>query len=167
MLGNCDVIAVFRTSSRNAQFFGEFLPDIDPGLVTDSLRRTGKTPTRQETRTLLTESLQRLPNRQCYWYDRRRPYRAVRLRVPHLPQPHEAIGISAAALEAFIDAEGLRLGGVAVSKATLRHQIEARRARLQQLMQPPVPERRTPAVETSPDAIRKPKPGSTRKPRLG
>jgi hypothetical protein len=138
ILGNCDVVASFRTSSRNAQFFGEFLPETDPELVDQALRKTGRPPSRMEIKAQLVERLQRLPNRTLYWYDRRRPYRAVRVRVPDLPEPHEAAGISADALERFIEAEGITRGSAALPKETLRQQIDARARRLKDLVRPPV-----------------------------
>src|SRR5262249_27190399 len=74
ILGNADLIALFRTSTRNATFFGDFLPESHRPDDPMSVDR------RQAGRAL--EELQRLPARRCYWYDRRRPYRAVRLRTP-------------------------------------------------------------------------------------
>jgi hypothetical protein len=136
ILGNCDVMALFRTSSRNAQYFGEFLPELDPEIVEKALQKTGKPPHRMEVRSQLIERLQRLPNRTCYWYDRRRPYRALHLRVPDVPQPHEPVNISPEKLSEFITSQGIRQGRAGLSKAVLRGQIEARRARLQGLLQP-------------------------------
>ncbi|HXN41758.1 MAG TPA: TraM recognition domain-containing protein [Myxococcaceae bacterium] len=136
ILGNCDVMAIFRTSSRNAQYFGDFLPELDPEIVEKALQKTGKPPHRMEVRSQLTERMQRLPNRHCYFYDRRRPYRALLLRVPDMPEPHEPIHISPEQLSEFITAQGIRQGRAGLSKAVLRGQIEARRARLQALLQP-------------------------------
>jgi hypothetical protein len=136
ILGNCDVMAIFRTSSRNAQKFGDFLPELDPEIVAKALERTGKAPHRMEVQSQLKERVQRLPNRHCYFYDRRRPYRALLLRVPDVPPPHEPIHISPEALTEFIDAHGIRQGRAGLTKAVLRGQIEARRARLQALLQP-------------------------------
>ena len=94
IINNCDAMALFRTSSRNAGFFGEFLPECDPDIVRESLRKTGRPPSRYDIRGQLTERLQRLPDRHCYLYDRRKPYRALFMRVPDVPLPHESIGIS-------------------------------------------------------------------------
>lgn len=136
ILGNCDMMAIFRTSSRNAQYFGDFLPELDPEIVEKALQRTGKPPHRMEVQSQLRERMQRLPNRHCYLYDRRRPYRALLLRVPDVPKPHEPIGISPEQLSAFITAQGIRQGRAGLSKAVLRGQIETRRTRLQALLQP-------------------------------
>jgi hypothetical protein len=136
ILGNCDVMAIFRTSSRNAQYFGDFLPELDPEIVEKALQKTGKPPHRMEVRSQLTERIQRLPDRHCYFYDRRRPYRALLLRVPDVPHPHEPIHISREKLAEFMTAQGIRQGRAGLSKAVLRGQIEARRARLQALLQP-------------------------------
>jgi hypothetical protein len=136
ILGNCDVMAIFRTSSRNAQYFGDFLPELDPEIVEKALQKTGKPPHRMEVRSQLTERIQRLPDRHCYFYDRRRPYRALLLRVPDVPHPHEPIHISREKLAEFMTAQGICQGRAGLSKAVLRGQIEARRARLQALLQP-------------------------------
>ena len=136
ILGSSDMIALFRTSSSNAQKFGDFLPELDPEIVEKALQKTGKPPHRMEVRSQLMERVQRLPNRHCYLYDRRRPYRALLLRVPDVPQPHEPINISPEKLSEFITAQGIRQGRAGLSKAALRGQIEARRARLQALLQP-------------------------------
>ena len=167
ILANCDVMAVFRTSARNAQFFGEFLPELDPQMVAESLRRSGRVPTRPEMHTQMIEHLQRLPNRHCYWYDRRRPYRALLLRVPDLPHPHTSIGLSAQALDAFMAAEQIRRGGVAVPKAMLHRQIEARHARLRQLVQPPIQVHRPPVEKSVAEVAPQQPRNKGRKPRLG
>lgn len=138
LLGNCDLMALFRTSSRNAQFFGEFLPELDPESALQALRKSGRPPGRFEAKSLQIERLQRLPNRHCYWYDRRKPYRALLLRVPDVPAPHEAVGVSSRVLDDFIEARGIRRGSVALPKDALRRQIEARRARLRELIRPPI-----------------------------
>ncbi len=138
LLQHCDLVALFRTSSRNAQYFGEFLPDTDREVVREALRRTGRLPARHEVRLQLLERLQRLPNRQCYWYDRGKPYRALRLRVPDVPEPHEAAGLSVRGLEEFIEATGIRRGGLGLPKAVLRQQIETRQERLRNLLRPPI-----------------------------
>jgi len=136
ILGNCDLMAIFRTSSRNAQFFGEFLPDTDPEVVAQALRRTGKAPSRFESRGVLLEQLQRLPDRTCWWYDRRKPYKAIRLRVPDVPAPHTAAGITERELERLIVEYGIRRGGLAQPKEVLREQIAKRRQRLEALVRP-------------------------------
>jgi len=136
VLGNCDVMAIFKSHSRNAQYFGDFLPDLDPEIVEQALRKTGKPPHRMEVKSQLTARLQQLPARHCYWYDRRRPYRALPLRVPDVPHPHEPINVSPQQLSEFIETHGIRRGRLGLPKAVLRGQIEARRARLQALLQP-------------------------------
>jgi hypothetical protein len=146
ILGSSDMIALFRTSSSNAQKFGDFLPELDPEIVAKAIEKTGKPPHRMEVRSQLMERVQRLPNRHCYLYDRRRPYRALLLRVPDVPQPHEPIHISPEQLSDFITAQNIRQGRAGLSKDVLRGQIEARRARLQALVQPA--EIRTPEPPT-------------------
>jgi hypothetical protein len=136
ILGSSDVIALFRTSSSNAQKFGDFLPELDPEIVKKAIEKTGKPPHRMEVRSQLMERVQRLPDRHCYLYDRRRPYRALLLRVPDVAEPHEPVNISAATLAEFITAQGIRQGRAGLTKAVLRGQIEARRARLRALLQP-------------------------------
>lgn len=151
ILGSADMIALFRTSSSNAQKFGDFLPELDPEIVEKALQKTGKPPHRMEVKSQLMERVQRLPNRHCYLYDRRRPYRALLLRVPDVPEPHEPIRISREQLSEFMTVQGIRQGRAGLPKDVLRRQIEARRARLQALLQPieirtpetPKPEGRT------------------------
>ncbi len=166
LLGNCDVMALFRTSSRNAQFFGEFLPELDPESALQALRKSGRPPGRFEAKSLQIERLQRLPNRHCYWYDRRKPYRALLLRVPDVPAPHEAARVSARALDEFIEGEGIRQGSVALPKDALRRQIEARRARLRELLRPPV-DLASSAEEQAPPEKPSSGPKQGRRPRLG
>lgn len=137
ILGNCDHIAVFRTSAHNAQAFGEFMPEYDPALAT-RLAPGGRKAGRSEIRRVLVEQLQRLPNRTYYWYDRTKPYRAIRVTVPNVPKPHESVGITAEALDDFIAEHGLRRGGWTVEKSVLRQQIAARRQRLVELSRPPI-----------------------------
>lgn len=167
ILANCDLMALFRTSSRNASYFGDFLPEQDPEVIREALRRTGRVPGRHEVRMQLVERLQRLPDRTMYWYDRRKPYRAVLVRVPDLPAPHEAAGIARESLEAFIEAEGIRAGGAALPRQVLREQLEARQERLRQLVRPPIylvrpPEAPAPAAEAGQG-----QPAPKRRPRLG
>lgn len=165
ILQHCDLIGLFRTSSRNAQYFGEFLPDTDPEIVREALRRHGRPPARHEVKLQLLERLQRLSDRTCYWYDRRKPYRAVKLRVPDVPRPHEAAGISERELERFIAEQGIGLTGRAIPKADLRRQIQARMERLRALLRPPIElVRREPPGEDLPPA---PPGARPRRPKVG
>jgi hypothetical protein len=164
ILANCDVIATFRTSSRNAQFFGEFLPESDPEILSEALRKTGKPPAKFEMKSQLVERLQRLPNRMLYWYDRRRPYRAVPVRARDVPPPHEAAGLDEEGLERFIDEAGIRLGGAGLPKAALQRQVDRRRERLAEFLRSvvrPGPES-VQAPPSAPDGLRR-----NGKPRLG
>lgn len=136
VLACSDVVGLFRTSSSNARPFGDFLPDLDPEIVEQAIRRTGKPPHKMEVKSQLTERIQRLPNRHCYFYDRRQPYRALLIRVPDLPHPHEAVNLSPEKLGEFIESSGIRQGRLGLSKAVLRQQLERRQARLQALLQP-------------------------------
>jgi len=139
ILGNCDLMALFRTSARNADFFGDFLPDRDPQALASSLwQPTAYRQNRNDVRRLLAERLQRLPDRHCYWYDRRQPYRALPVRVVNVPEPHGFVGVERHELNAFIDAQGLRTGGVALPKSALRQQLAKRCERMRQLVQPPI-----------------------------
>jgi Type IV secretory system Conjugative DNA transfer len=159
VLGNCDLVALFRTSGRNAQSFGDFLPEVDLDLLararTDR-RRDAISP--GEIRRHQMELLQRLPSRTCFWYDRRKPHRAVRIRVPDLPPPHRFANVSEAALTRIIREEGWDRGVAALPKARLRAQIEARRQRLHHLLHPAV----TPAGHRGGEADREPAPKSSR-----
>ncbi len=167
ILTHCDYVATFRSSMRNAEFLGDFLPDTDPDIVADALYRRGELPSRQDLHRELRERLQRLPNRQCYWYDRRQPYRALLVRVPDVPEPHEHIGLSSAALDAFIAEYGINTGGVALSREVLRQQMAAREARLRQLIAPPV--RITTVPAAPPVTANNPtaSPARKRRPQLG
>lgn len=164
ILANCDIVATFRTSSRNAQFFGEFLPETDPEIVAEALRRTGKPPGKFDIKSQLVERLQRLPNRMVYWYDRRRPHRAVRVRVPDLPEPHEAAGISEVALERFIGIEGIRQGAAALPKNQLQQQVDARVRRLRALVERPIAVRES---ENGHGELHTTQPIRTRRPQIG
>jgi hypothetical protein len=139
VLGNCDLAAVFRTSRRNAMYFGDFLPEIDQELLARVLRegrRNGASA--GETRRHQTELVQRLPSRTCFWYDRRQSHQAIRIRVPDLPTPHEFARVSEGALERIIDEEGWDRGVSALPKEALKMQIEARAQRLHALVHPPI-----------------------------
>jgi hypothetical protein len=138
ILGNCDVLGIFRTSGKNAEWLGDFLPNHDPELAAELLRRSGEFPSYRVLHAAMTERLQRLPNRHCYWYNRRQPHRAILLRVPEVLEPHEAIGIHAGALDRFIRENGIDVGGYALPKNTLRAQVAARQERLRQLVLPPI-----------------------------
>lgn len=165
ILGNADLIGLFRTSGRNAEFFGDFLPEADPESLAEN--PAGAEPRRDRRRQL--EALQRLPNRHCYWYDRRKPYRALHLRVPDCVPPHEAAGMSSNAFEEIVRSEGWERGGAAVPRSELRGQIEARKRRLQELLRPPVRVARAEAPSDSAEKssdTNKP-PNKKRRPKLG
>src|SRR6266571_9243840 len=120
ILGNTDIMALFKTSSTNIHFFGDCVPEIDPRFVAQELGKSGRAPTKQEMRSRLNEHLQRLPKQHCYWYDRNKPYRAILLRTADLPHPHHAIGVSARELDEFISSYGISQGGFALDKDVLR-----------------------------------------------
>ena len=165
MLGNCDALAIFRTSGKNADCLGDFLPNHDPELAAELLRRSGEFPSYRVLRAAMIERLQRLPNRHAYWYDRRQPHRAVLLRVPDVPEPHEAIGISPGALDRFIREHRIEVGGYALPKSALRAQIAARRERLHQLVRPPIRIASIPAEPPPPPSLDARR--AKRRPRLG
>lgn len=165
MLGNCDALAIFRTSGKNADCLGDFLPNHDPELAAELLRRSGEFPSYRVMRTAMIERLQRLPNRHAYWYDRRQPHRAVLLRVPDVPEPHEAIGISPGALDRFIREHRIEVGGCALPKSALRAQIATRRERLRQLLRPPIRIVSVPDEPSPPHSLEPRR--AKRRPRLG
>jgi hypothetical protein len=109
------------------------------------------------------ELVSQLPDRNLYFADHRKPYRAVRLRAPDEPAPHEFAGVSEAALEELIRAEGWDRGGRTVPRSLLQRQIEARRERLAALVHPAhapsPPARPTDRGPTVPPKKRKPKLG--------
>jgi hypothetical protein len=162
ILGNCDILALLKMHSRNATHFGDFLPDIDPEVYQQALRKTGKPPHRMEVQRHLLERLQRLPARHCYWYDRRRPYRAILVRVPDVAAPHEAAGISERELESFVETHGIRRGRAALPKAVLREQIARRKKWLADLIRPMAEARTIPATPQP-----QPKERKTKGPNLG
>ena len=123
VLGNSDLVALFRTSGRNAEHLGDFLPDVEPEALAEALAK-GRELGRDRKKNL--ESLQRLPDRHCYWYDRRKPYRALKLSVPD-------ISVSEMAKE-----ESMVLGYAALPRSELRAQVEARRQRLRDLIRPKI-----------------------------
>jgi len=165
LLANCDLMALFRTSSRNAEFFGDFLPGVDPELIAKALRRSGEAPSRHDMRRSLSEQLQRLPNRHCFWSDRRQAYPSVLVRVADLPTPHAAVGLSEDDLEAFIAEHQIGSGGYALPREALRQEIATRQERLQDLIRPPVTVSRR---NTQPaDTVEKRSGRRSRKPQLG
>jgi len=86
----------------------------------------------------------------------RKPHQAIRIRVPDLSTPHEIAHVSEAELERIIVEEGWDRGASALTKATLKMQIERRAQRLHALVHPPIV--LTPAMEvkTTPAPRRSP-----------
>ncbi len=158
-LAHCDLMALFRTSSRNVEFFGDFLPEVDAAMVAAALRRTGEAPPRGAMRRAIAEQLQRLPDRHCFWADRRQPYRSVRLRVPDFPAPHEIVRLSERELDAFTAECYVSTGGYAVQREVLQTQIAVRQQRLDALLRPTAT---APSARTEPKSSRR---GG--KPRIG
>jgi hypothetical protein len=144
---HCSLQALFRTSNRNAQLFAEALPDTDPDVIREALRRTGRVPARFEMRAQIAERLTRLPDRTCYLADRRKPYRPLKLRVPDVPPPHRIAGLTERELERFMADHGIDAGGLGLPRATLKRQLEERRRRLRDLVNPPI------MVQTSPEMV--------------
>jgi hypothetical protein len=91
-----------------------------------------------EIRRMQMERLQRLPRQEFWWYDHRQPHRAIHVRGSDVPDAHVAAGISEGELDHFIGEVGLQTGSAALTPDEIRHQIAARRDRLQRLMRPPV-----------------------------
>ena len=167
ILNSCEFMAIFKNDSRNSQYFGDFLPELDPELVAGELRKSGRMPTKQEMRSHHLENLQRLPKQHCYWYDRNKAYRAILLRTADLPQPHEAIGVSARELDQFISSHGISQGGFALDKDVLRRQIQARQKRLKEIVRPPIHVRQSEPSNEARDEDNTRKGKKTRKPRIG
>lgn len=147
VLGNCDLVALFRTSGRNAEFFGEFLPQTDPDRLghRSSETRYGRPDRRQQ-----LETLQRLPDQTLYWYDRRQRYRALQLRTPNFAN---------GAKTAF--GPGI---ATAVPRARLRAEIEARKQRLKEILRPPIRVSPSPKDQEGPGPTPKTR---SRRPKLG
>jgi len=159
MLGNCDLVALFRTGGRNAAFFGDFLPETNPhSLSRSTASRQDRTP-REGVRRHQLEAVQRLPQRELFWYDRRQPYRAIPLRAPDVPKPNHAAGLPEWELEERIRREGWDRGSSAVPRHELARQIESRQQRLRELVRPPV------VISPSQEPPRGPSKG--RRPKLG
>jgi hypothetical protein len=135
LLTNADCIALFRTSSRNADFFGDFIDTRDTAMLGDPWASFASSRTR---RALVMERLQRLPTRYAWWYDRRKAHRAVLLRVADVPEPHQALGWTETQLDDFIREHGVDRGGFALPRSVLRAQIEERTRRLRELLHPPI-----------------------------
>jgi hypothetical protein len=164
MLANCDLVALFRTSARNAEFFGDFLPDADPSFLEHAATRGAERVSREALRRFQLEALQRLPSREAFFYDHRRPHRAIRLRAGDIPEPHVVAGLSGHDLEEVIRREGWEDGGVVRSRQQLRSEIEARKLRLRQLVNP---RNTAPDVGKSAEPGNGPPPKKPRRPRLG
>ena len=147
VLGNCDLVALFRTSGRNAEFFGEFLPETDPDCLRDG---SGETRQGRPDRRRQLETLQRLPDRTLYWYDRQQPYRALKLRAPNFVPSSKKMGSLGIA--------------TAVPRERLRAEIEARKQRLQEMLRPRIRVNRAPKDQEDQGATSKSKP---RRPKLG
>jgi hypothetical protein len=154
ILGNCDLVALFRTSVRNAEHFGDFLPTVDPELVMKT-RPDAKRLSRDQVRRHQLEALQRLPDRTCFWYDRRRHHRAIRMRIPDVLQPRGVVRP---------DREAWRAGAVAVSREELRCQLHERRERLRALVRPPI---RASAARQADESDSKTKTTKAKRPRIG
>ncbi len=161
-LGNCDAVAMFRTNSNNAEQLGDFLPEVALELAAKVWKQKRRLPSRSEIRRYQIEQLQRLPSREMLLYNRRKPHRAVRIRVPDLPLPHQLARTSEAELERRLHDEGWDRGSLAVPKATLKAQIEARRRRLYDLLHPPV--ELTHMTKNDPSQTQRPTP---KRPKLG
>jgi hypothetical protein len=136
LLGNVDIVNLLRTHDKNTEMLGDILPDIDPAILKTFLESTGEPPSPRDMREHLLKRQQRLPNQHGLYYDRRKPYGALLRRMPHVPKPHQSIGISERQLEDFIVAHHIDVGPQALSRKELEAQIAARRRRLNELVQP-------------------------------
>ena len=168
LVTHCDYVAMFRSSLASSRLLGDFLPEVAPELVLDALSSGRPLPGPREMHRQISEGLQRLPAQTMYWYDRRQPYPAVRVRVPDVPEPHESIGLTTQAFDAFIEEQRVDVGAVALPKDVLRAQLAARQERLRSLTNPPL----RVASSTSPraDTAQPPSPARSRrrsKPQLG
>ena len=147
ILANCDLMALFRTSGHNASYVGEFLPQVDPKAIRQEFIQTGRIPDRLNANQL--EKLERLPNRQSFWYDRRKPYRALRMQVPDVKPAARKIGITERELTRFIEERGIGRSGV--PRAELLAQITKRERYLHELVRPPI---RVASTTRSPEPVK-------------
>jgi hypothetical protein len=158
MLGNCDLVALFRTGGRNALFFGDFLPEIDPA----SLARAGQggrgDRSRETIRRSQLEAVQRMAQRELFWYDRRQPYRSIRVRAADVPAPDRITRLTERQLEDRLHEERWDCGALARPRGELAGQLAARQERLRALLRPSA---------VIPKASPTPRAPKGRKPRLG
>jgi hypothetical protein len=151
ILANADIVSVFRTSAESAAAFGEFLPHNESSETKSELQREK------------LEAVQRLPNREFFWFDRRSMKHSFRLRTPDLIPPHRQVGMREKQFEQVISEQGWLRGGATVSKEDLKNQISKRRERLRQMINPQVNVGRD-ATDVSKVDEKKARP---RRPRLG
>jgi hypothetical protein len=155
MLGNCDLVALFRTGGRNAAFFGDFLPETDPASLTRAGEGGGS---RDSIRRFQLEAVQRLPQRELFWYDRRQSYRSIRVRVADVPAPWRITRLTERQLEDRLCEERWDCGALARPRGELAGQLAARQDRLRALLRP---------TAVVPKASPTPRSTKGRKPRLG
>jgi hypothetical protein len=135
---HCDLVLLFRTSQDNAANVGDFLPDIDPVYIQKEIQTTGTLPDERTMRQHRERRISQLPNRSFYLLDKRKSFASLLVRAPHVEPPHRALNISEGALEQFVDDRRIAEGGAGLSKDTLIGQIERRRARLHEMVRPPI-----------------------------
>jgi hypothetical protein len=110
VLGNCDLLALFRTSARNAAAFGD--------ILAETAAATGGFPDRM--------AIHQLPNRCFLWHDRRTLHPPILLRAPDLPERRDGTSLGERATQ----------GVLALPRSTLRVQLDVRHRRLAELLRP-------------------------------
>ncbi|HYR88533.1 MAG TPA: type IV secretory system conjugative DNA transfer family protein [Terriglobia bacterium] len=161
VLANADLISVFRTSAESAAAFGDFMPESDIEQMTKAYA-AGRCLSKTEIKGYQLESIQRLPNREFFWYDRRHINRSIRLRTPEFIPPHLRLRISEKRFEELIEEQGWTCGSAGIRREELRRQIADRQERLQQMLRPSIDVR----PDSEPENKGKPQ-GKSRRPRLG
>ncbi len=154
LLTNIDRIALFRSAGENADWFGDFV-EMLPNEISDNIA-----PGLGNRRAYQREMLQSLPDRHFLWYDRRQPYRALRLRAPDVPDAHKMVGISLKRLEELRLERGWDTGAYAIPISQLQRQLRNRRNRLVEMLRPTIVVADRPPTQAEPKK-------QTRPPKLG
>jgi len=155
LLSNVDRFALFRSAGDNADWFGEFL-EVNPNDLTDP---SAYPMSRADYRSYQRQVLQSLPNRHFLWYDRRQPYRALRLRAPDVPDAQQVFGLTDAELDRIRVEREWDTGSHAVPIETLEAQIVERHKRLSELLRPPITVTEPPPIRTTKSRKRPPQLG--------
>ena len=162
LVANADLVSVFRTGADSAAAFGDFMPDSD----IEQMRKAyaaGHSLSKTALKCDQLEAVQRLPNREFFWYDRRSINRSIRLRTPDFIPPHQRLGMPEKLFEELIEEQGWTRGAIGVPREELRRQISDRHERLHQMLRPSIDVR----SESEPERSKERPAGKSRRPRLG